>query len=84
MNAQLAEARATVRMFNDPATWPHLYLPIKRRVPHKMPDTALMLNSADGTAVVIFDCTMFDSDLATKSTTTVPVAKLISDGWVVD
>ena len=80
----LTEADATRLFFNDPMLWPHIYLPNKRRVPKGMPDTALMLNSNDGTAVVIFNCTMFDHDLSSKPKTTVLVANLIREGWVVD
>lgn len=79
---------ATAAMFRDPTTWPGLILPIKKPSQNKAPnrnssELAVMLESDGTTASVVFGITMYDMPDPAKIQK-IAVAKLITDGWVVD
>lgn len=77
--------QATVRMVNDPRSWPHLVLPLKKWVGGECKLALLASNMDDKPEYVIYrDCNLFGGNRpGAKGEPTTP-EQVLAEGWLVD
>jgi hypothetical protein len=76
----MRESHNDLKFLKNPLLWPGFLLPLKRRVPHGMPETAYMI----GAEPVIYHGNMFTASVNDRTEVFPSHEAILAAGWEVD